>query len=251
MKATGRGVIERQALVDIFRHSSDGCPTKHLEGASRGDYHDTRQARPPLGRHSLDRRCRHLLTLAPCSTLYSKTLSRIAALVPDGSLPGESMSTLLHATAQVLLLQVLYEQAAAFASVTTLAKGSVLSLGKVGGGQRARDLWVRMSDPSSQDVAEGGRPRRKPPVSVLRRPWDVEVNLHGERRFITVQPGDSILEAVSGASKKFFSLLSSDTHGQLMARGPGCYFHAGSAEDRSHWRHGRGRVGERNARCRG
>lgn len=39
-----------------------------------------------------------------------------------------------------------------------------------------------------------------PPRSVLERPWDVEVDLHGERRVITVQPGDSILEAVSIAS---------------------------------------------------
>lgn len=37
----------------------------------------------------------------------------------------------------------------------------------------------------------------KPPRSVLERPWDVEVDFHGERRVITVQPGDSILEAVS------------------------------------------------------
>lgn len=49
--------------------------------------------------------------------------------------------------------------------------------------------------------ARGGddpdRTKKKPPVTVLDRPWDVEVLLHGERRFLTVQPGDSILEAVS------------------------------------------------------
>lgn len=39
--------------------------------------------------------------------------------------------------------------------------------------------------------------KRKAPVSVLDRPWDVEILLHGERRVITVQPGDSVLEAVS------------------------------------------------------
>ncbi|CAM9757145.1 unnamed protein product, partial [Ectocarpus sp. 13 AM-2016] len=43
------------------------------------------------------------------------------------------------------------------------------------------------------DEGKGGE--RKPPRSVLERPWDVEVDFHGERRVITVQPGDSILEA--------------------------------------------------------
>eukprot|EP00904_Undaria_pinnatifida_P013251 jgi/Undpi1/9056/HiC_scaffold_26.g11516.m1 len=42
------------------------------------------------------------------------------------------------------------------------------------------------------DSGDGGY---KPPRSVLQRPWDVEVDLHGERHIITVQPGDSILEA--------------------------------------------------------
>lgn len=46
------------------------------------------------------------------------------------------------------------------------------------------------------DSGDGGY---KPPRSVLQRPWDVEVDLHGERHIITVQPGDSILEAVSAA----------------------------------------------------
>lgn len=44
---------------------------------------------------------------------------------------------------------------------------------------------------------DGVENEARPPRSVLKRPWDVEVDLHGERRFITVQPGDSILEAVS------------------------------------------------------
>ncbi|CBJ30810.1 ferredoxin [Ectocarpus siliculosus] len=43
------------------------------------------------------------------------------------------------------------------------------------------------------DEGKGGE--GKPPRSVLERPWDVEVDFHGERRVITVQPGDSILEA--------------------------------------------------------
>lgn len=42
-----------------------------------------------------------------------------------------------------------------------------------------------------------GDGEKKPPRSVLQRPWDVEVDLYGERHIITVQPGDSILEAVS------------------------------------------------------
>lgn len=67
---------------------------------------------------------------------------------------------------------------------------------------------------SSRNLASGARQRvagrsraahggennanaKKAPVSVLDRPWDVEVLLHGERRVITVQPGDSVLEAVS------------------------------------------------------
>lgn len=33
--------------------------------------------------------------------------------------------------------------------------------------------------------------------SLFRRPWDVEVDFHGEQRVITVLPGDTILEAVS------------------------------------------------------
>ncbi len=45
----------------------------------------------------------------------------------------------------------------------------------------------------------------KPPRSVLERPWDVEVDFHGERRVITVQPGDSILEAVRVHSPSAFS----------------------------------------------
>lgn len=40
----------------------------------------------------------------------------------------------------------------------------------------------------------------KPPRTVLQRPWDVEVEFSGERRVITVQPGDSILEAVRDTS---------------------------------------------------
>ncbi|CAM9159294.1 unnamed protein product [Sphacelaria rigidula] len=65
---------------------------------------------------------------------------------------------------------------------------------------------------SSRNLASGARQRvagrsraahggennanaKKAPVSVLDRPWDVEVLLHGERRVITVQPGDSVLEA--------------------------------------------------------
>eukprot|EP00903_Cladosiphon_okamuranus_P007571 g7345.t1 len=44
-------------------------------------------------------------------------------------------------------------------------------------------------------VGGGAGATGKPPRSVLERPWDVEVDFHGERRVITVQPGDSILEA--------------------------------------------------------
>lgn len=76
----------------------------------------------------------------------------------------------------------------------------------------ARTSTTYSSKPSSLEVIRSKRGRavdsakrggddvggnRTAPVTVLDRPWDVEVLLHGERRVITVQPGDSVLEAVS------------------------------------------------------
>ncbi|CAM9385375.1 unnamed protein product, partial [Ectocarpus fasciculatus] len=61
------------------------------------------------------------------------------------------------------------------------AKGLGAAADRGGGGEECGD--------------EGAGGEGKPPRSVLERPWDVEVDFHGERRVITVQPGDSILEA--------------------------------------------------------
>lgn len=56
---------------------------------------------------------------------------------------------------------------------------------------------IERGDNVDDNEFDGGSGRRMPPRSVLSRPWDVEVDLYGERYNITVQPGDSILEAVS------------------------------------------------------
>lgn len=56
---------------------------------------------------------------------------------------------------------------------------------------------IERGEAMDDNELDGGSGSRFLPRSVLSRPWDVEVDLYGDRHNITVQPGDSILEAVS------------------------------------------------------
>lgn len=108
------------------------------------------------------------------------------------------MAIFLNRATSTLLLHSLCHQATAFFSVEWTASHGKLS---VLGATRIADNRYRcrvhcMGNTSSEDGAREDI-KRAPPRSVLPRPWDVEVDLNGDRHFITVQPGDSILEAVS------------------------------------------------------
>lgn len=113
---------------------------------------------------------------------------------------GVGIRVLLDGILALLFLQelLLFQQAVSFMlgaagprghSVFTARTGTCLRRGPL-----AARMMVDMGAPQDPNRDVGKPP---PPRSVLERPWDVEVDLHGERHVITVQPGDSILEAVS------------------------------------------------------
>ncbi|CAM9168220.1 unnamed protein product [Pylaiella littoralis] len=93
-------------------------------------------------------------------------------------------------------------------TTTTMSSSSRCSTGPSaagrGDGLQATELAATAGQGVAGEVVNGeggsgsgevGVAKLTPPRSVLERPWDVEVDFHGERRVITVQPGDSILEA--------------------------------------------------------
>lgn len=113
----------------------------------------------------------------------------------------------------LLLQQFMCQEATAFLSLSTYAKAVAATPARTSTSSMREDSAGNGVDTSRRRrcvvgslAAKGGVgggddmtkiAKRNPPESLLDRPWDVEVLLHGERHIITVQPGDSILEAVS------------------------------------------------------
>lgn len=130
------------------------------------------------------------------STLMSSFVHRVAAgflllcphavsFVPSPSQQQQRSRTISHIPQSSVV-------ATAAISATTATQASLSA--------RATELAATDQGEGGGNGAGGGvgaGAKGKPPRSVLERPWDVEVDFHGERRVITVQPGDSILEAVS------------------------------------------------------
>lgn len=128
---------------------------------------------------SVHRAVAGLLLLCPYAASFVSSPSQKQQRLPPHT-PHSSSGVLAPATAAATATATAKTPASSSARATELAATNP------GGGGGDGD-----------GAGDGTGAKGKPPRSVLERPWDVEVDFHGERRVITVQPGDSILEAVS------------------------------------------------------
>lgn len=113
---------------------------------------------------------------------------------------GVGIGVLVDGTLALLFLQelLLFQQAVSFMLGAASPRKPSVFTARTGTCLRRGSLAARMiADTGAPQDPKRDVSKPPPPRSVLERPWDVEVELHGERHVITVQPGDSILEAVS------------------------------------------------------
>lgn len=107
------------------------------------------------------------------------------------------MTPIFKRVAAAALLCACFHVPSAFVSHYPLRAVRAPRLSAMGHGDSKDFGDIERGDAMDDNDFDGGSSSTMPPRSVLSRPWDVEVDLYGDRHNITVQPGDSILEAVS------------------------------------------------------